>query len=116
MRAIVAQPLPGSDGEDRASTRTAIRRWRRPRATGRCSPGSTRVNRDMGLPEMGELDPMKRGAGDISFVAADVDGLVGLGPAGAGAHAPGETVDIASISRQAKRAAILMSRLAQERR
>ena len=39
------------------------------------------VNRDMGLPEMGELDPAERGAGDISFVAADVDGLVGLGPA-----------------------------------
>jgi hypothetical protein len=34
----------------------------------------------MGLAEMGELDPVKRGAGDISFVAADVDGLVGLGP------------------------------------
>ena len=75
------------------------------------------VNRDMGLPEMGELDPVKRGAGDISFVAADVDGLAGLGPASRGDHAPGETVDIASRSaRQAKRAAILMTRLAGERR
>jgi glutamate carboxypeptidase len=74
------------------------------------------VNRDMGLPEMGVLDPLKRGAGDISFVAKDVDGLVGLGPAGEGAHAPGEWVDIPSISRQAKRAAILMSRLAAEKR
>ena len=44
------------------------------------------VNRDMGLAEMGELDPVKRGAGDISFVAADVDGLVGLGPASDGSH------------------------------
>ena len=70
----------------------------------------------MGLPEMGELDPAKRGAGDISFVAADVDGLVGLGPAGDGDHAPGETVDIPSILQQAKRAAILMSRLCGERR
>ncbi len=75
-----------------------------------------RVNADMGLEQMGELDPMDRGAGDISFVAEDVDGLVGLGPAGAGSHAPGEFVDIPSISRQAKRAAILMSRLARERR
>ena len=73
------------------------------------------VNKDMGLPEMGELDPVKRGAGDISFVAADVDGLAGLGPASRGDHAPGETVDIASITVQAKRAAILMSRLASER-
>ena len=74
------------------------------------------VNRDMGLPEMGELDPVKRGAGDISFVAADVDSLAGMGPARRGDHAPGETVDIASIAKQAKRAAILMSRLASERR
>jgi glutamate carboxypeptidase len=74
------------------------------------------VNRDMGLAEMGELDPVKRGAGDISFVAADVDGLAGLGPASRGDHAPGETVDIASIFRQAERAAILMTRLSTESR
>ena len=74
------------------------------------------VNRDMGLPEMGELDPEKRGAGDISFVAKDVDSLAGLGPDGRGSHAPGEVVDIPSLAKQAKRAAILMSRLARERR
>ncbi|MDP1908284.1 MAG: hypothetical protein Q8K85_08285, partial [Hyphomicrobium sp.] len=74
------------------------------------------VNRDLGLAEMGELDPVRRGAGDISFVAADVDSLAGLGPASRGDHAPGETVDIASIARQAGRAAILMSRLASEKR
>ena len=65
----------------------------------------------MGLAEMGELDPSKRGAGDISFVAADVDGLVGLGPASDGSHTAAEAVDIPSIFKQAKRAAILMSRL-----
>ena len=75
-----------------------------------------RVNADMGLDQMGETDPEKRGAGDIAFVAADTDGLVGLAPAGSGSHAPGEAVDVASIFRQAKRAAILMSRLARERR
>ena len=74
------------------------------------------VNRDMGLAEMGKLDPEKRGAGDISFVAQDVDSLAGLGPDSSGSHAPGETVDIPSIFKQAKRAAILMSRLAKERR
>ena len=73
------------------------------------------INRDLGLPEMDALDPLKRGAGDISFVAKDVDGLVGLGTASRGDHAPGETVDLASIRRQAKRAAILMSRLSRER-
>jgi glutamate carboxypeptidase len=115
MRAIVAKPLSGAtatiefdkDGyppmAPTAGNRALLARL-------------NAVNRDMGLPEMGELDPVKRGAGDISFVAADVDGLVGLGPASSGDHAPGETVDIASIWRQAKRAAILMSRLAAEKR
>ena len=74
------------------------------------------VNRDIGLPEMPELDPLKRGAGDIAFVARDVDGLVGLGTASTGDHAPGETVDLTSIAVQAKRAAILMSRLGAEAR
>ncbi len=74
------------------------------------------VNRDLGLAEMAPLDPLKRGAGDISFVAADVDGLAGLGPHSSGDHAPGEAVDIPSITRQATRAAVLMSRLAAEKR
>lgn len=74
------------------------------------------INRDLGLAEMPALDPLKRGAGDISFVAKDVDGLVGLGPSSSGDHAPGETVDLDSLKRQATRAAILMSRLAAEKR
>lgn len=73
------------------------------------------VNRDLGLGEQLPLDPLKRGAGDISFVANDVDGLVGLGTHSRGDHAPGETVDLDSIRRQAKRAAILMSRLSREK-
>ncbi|CAN5306214.1 M20 family metallopeptidase [soil metagenome] len=74
------------------------------------------VNADLGLPDMPALDPLKRGAGDISFVAADTDGLVGLGLASKGDHAPGETADLDSIRRQAKRAAILMTRLSGEKR
>jgi glutamate carboxypeptidase len=73
------------------------------------------INRDLGLAEMPVLDPLKRGAGDISFVAKDVDGLIGLGTAGRGAHASGEVADLQSIRRQAKRAAILMTRLSGER-
>lgn len=69
------------------------------------------VNADLGLAAMPALDPLRRGAGDISFVANDVAGLVGLGTASRGDHAPGETVDLSSIKRQAKRAAILMTRL-----
>jgi glutamate carboxypeptidase len=74
------------------------------------------VNRDMGLPEMPVLDPLKRGAGDVSFVAKDVDSFAGMGPYSTGDHAPGEKVDLTSIPLQAKRAAILMSRLSAEKR
>ncbi len=70
------------------------------------------VNADLGLARMPPLDPLKRGAGDIAFVAADTDGLVGLGMASSGDHSPAEAADLASIRRQGKRAAILMSRLA----
>jgi glutamate carboxypeptidase len=73
------------------------------------------INRDLGIAEMEALDPLKRGAGDISFVANDVDSLVGIGPASRGDHAPGEVVDLDSIKRQAKRAAILMTRLSREK-
>lgn len=73
------------------------------------------VNRDLGLAVMPPLDPLKRGAGDISFVAKDVDSFAGMGPYSEGDHAPGETVDLDSIPLQAKRSAILMSRLTAER-
>ncbi|WP_292062283.1 M20/M25/M40 family metallo-hydrolase [Brevundimonas sp. UBA7664] len=69
------------------------------------------VNRDLGLPEMAEYDPAKRGAADSGFVAADVDTLGGLGIAGGAAHADGEWVDLDSLARQSQRAAVLISRL-----
>ncbi|MBI2686540.1 MAG: M20/M25/M40 family metallo-hydrolase [Acidobacteria bacterium] len=68
-------------------------------------------SRQAGVPEVGELDPMLRGAGDVSFVAPYVDSLSGLGAIGSGAHAPGESVDLESIPRQARRAALLIKRL-----
>jgi glutamate carboxypeptidase len=67
-----------------------------------------------GLGELGELDPMQRGAGDVSFVAPYVDALTGLGAIGRGAHAVGESVDLASIPVQAKRAAALILRVAKD--
>ena len=69
------------------------------------------VNRDLGLSEMAEYDPARRGAADSGFVAADVDTLGGLGVAGGGAHAEGEWVDLDSLVRQSQRAAVLISRL-----
>lgn len=72
------------------------------------------VNRDLGLPEMAPYDPAKRGAADSGFVAADVDTLGGMGMAGLGAHAEGESVDLDSMVRQAQRAAVLIGRLSLE--
>ncbi|WP_332656697.1 M20/M25/M40 family metallo-hydrolase [Brevundimonas sp.] len=72
------------------------------------------VNRDLGLPEMAEFDPARRGAADSGFVAGDVDTLGGLGIAGGGAHAEGEWVDLDSLVRQSQRAAALISRLSLE--
>jgi glutamate carboxypeptidase len=72
------------------------------------------VNRDLGLPEMAEYDPARRGAADSGFVAADVDTLGGLGIAGGGAHAEGEWADLDSLVRQSQRAAVLITRLSLE--
>ena len=74
------------------------------------------VNRDLGLPEMPEYDPARRGAADSSFVAGDVDTLAGMGAAGGGAHAEGESVELDSLVRQAQRMAIFMTRLSREPR
>jgi glutamate carboxypeptidase len=115
MRAIVSQSLPGARAEI-SFDEDGYPPMPPTEANRALLARQNSVNRDMGLAEMGELDPAKRGAGDISFVAKDVDGLVGLGPASAGSHTPGETVDIPSLAKQSKRAAILMSRLAAEQR
>lgn len=74
------------------------------------------VNATLGLPEMPEFDPAKRGAADSGFVAADVATLGGLGAAGGGAHGEDEWVDLASLPRQALRSAALITRLTRERR
>jgi len=72
------------------------------------------VNATLSLPAMEEMDPMLRGAGDISFVAPYIPGLVGTGAMGSGAHAEGETVLLDSIPRQAKRSALLIYRLSKQ--
>jgi glutamate carboxypeptidase len=71
------------------------------------------ANKELGFGEMPELDPMKRGAGDIAFVADLVPGLAGVGATGDGAHAPGETVDLKAQAINTKRDAVLMWKLSQ---
>ena len=75
-----------------------------------------RVNRDLGLPQMPEYDPARRGAADSSFVANHADVLAGLGAGGGRAHAEGEYIELDSLSRSARRAALLITRLSRETR
>jgi len=113
MTAIVARHLPHTDAQ------IVFREGYPPMAP---TPGNralldrlNAINADLGLAPMPVLDPLKRGAGDISFVANQVDGLVGMGPASRGEHTPEERVDLSSFPRQIKRAAILMTRLSREK-
>jgi glutamate carboxypeptidase len=115
MQAIVAQHLPRTEAElvfaadgyppmaPTAGNRALLARL-------------NLVNRDLGLPEMAEYDPARRGAADSSFVAGDADTLAGMGAGGGGAHAEGEWIALDSLARQARRSAILIARLAREPR
>ncbi|WP_427969701.1 M20/M25/M40 family metallo-hydrolase [Altererythrobacter sp.] len=113
MQAIVDANLPGTDAEIEFDIRYPPMS---PTEGNRALLARlNRINADMGLEKMEEFPPSKRGAADISFVAELVQAsLAGLGPSGELGHAPGESVDLRSFTRQAQRAAILMSRLAAE--
>ena len=109
MRAIVAQHLPGTDA-------TIVFRDGYPAMSP--TPGNARLlavydsaSRALGYGPVAALDPGRRGAGDISFVAPLINGLDGLGALGTGAHAPGERVDLSTLTMQTERAALLLYRL-----
>ena len=69
------------------------------------------INKDLGLKPMPVLDPIRRGAGDISFVAKYVDGMAGLGTQGNGGHTVNEDLDLKSFNLQVERAALMIYRL-----
>ena len=114
MQDIVARHLPGTGAE---ITFTESGPGMPPTEGSRALLARLNViNREMGLLAMPELDPMLRGGGDISGVAHLIDGgLIGMGAAGEGSHAPGETIDLKSLPLQAKRAALMMYRLSKEK-
>jgi len=69
------------------------------------------VSKDMGAGPTVAGDPGSRGAGDISYIAAYVDCIDGLGSSGKGAHAPGETINLNELPYLIKRAALTIYRL-----
>ncbi|HEX9582538.1 MAG TPA: M20/M25/M40 family metallo-hydrolase [Gemmatimonadales bacterium] len=73
-----------------------------------------RASREAGLPPVAAADPARAGAADISFTAGRVDmALDGLGLKGRADHTVQETADLTMLAVQAKRAALLLSRLAE---
>ncbi len=72
------------------------------------------VNRELGMDVMEPLDPSRRGAGDLSFVAPYVPSISGLGAYGAGAHAPGETINLKRQPEQTRRVALYLYRLTRQ--
>lgn len=69
------------------------------------------ISMAMGRGEVKGVDPLKRGAADISFVAQYTDGIDGLGAMGGDAHTPSEYVDLTTFEELTQRAALLIYRL-----
>ncbi len=109
MYGIAAKSLPGTKSELRFSGEYP------PMAptTGnkRLFASINAASRLAGIPEAMELDPMERGAGDISFIAPYTDSLTGLGAIGGGSHADGEWIDLETLPRTIKRAAVAIHSL-----
>jgi glutamate carboxypeptidase len=71
------------------------------------------ISEAMGIGKVVPGNAGSRGAGDISYVAAYVDCLDGLGASGRGAHAPGEIINLKEFPVLMKRSALLIYRLIQ---
>jgi glutamate carboxypeptidase len=66
------------------------------------------VNRLLAMDVMEPLDPSRRGAGDLSFVAPYVASISGLGSYGSGGHAPGESINLKRQPEQTRRVALYL--------
>lgn len=112
MREIVANHLPLTDAqiefEDRYPPMEPTEGNKRLHSI------FSEANEDLGRGPMPILDPSRRGAADISFVAPYSDSLAGLGAVGDGGHTPNESLDLTSMPVAIKRAALLLYRLSTE--
>ena len=71
-----------------------------------------KINKALGYGAITPLDPSRRGAADISFVAPYVDAaLAGMGPDGHASHSSEEWLDLSSFPITSTRAAIFIYRL-----
>ena len=71
------------------------------------------ISEAMGVGKVVPGNAGSRGAGEISYIAAYLDCLDGLGASGRGAHAPGEIINLKEFPILMKRSALLIYRLLQ---
>jgi glutamate carboxypeptidase len=109
MREIVAASLPGTKASITISD--SYPPMPPTEAGQRLVDLYSKVSQDTGFGPVVALDPSRRGAGDVQFVAPYTTGIDGLGAAGGGAHTDDEDLDVSSIERGAIRAALMIYRL-----
>ena len=112
MRAIVANSLPQTSAT--ITFTDSYPAMAPTKGNRRLADELSKINVALGREPMQILDPLKRGAADISFVAPYSDSLAGLGGIGKGGHTPNEWVDLTSMALTIKRAAILIYRLSRQ--
>jgi glutamate carboxypeptidase len=113
MRAVVVQHLPHTDAS--ISFIDGYPPMFPTDGNKRLQEKFSRINEELGRGAMPALDPSRRGAADVSFVAPYTDALAGLGALGEGGHTPNESLELDSMTLAIKRAAILIYRLSRER-
>jgi len=109
MQAIVDQSLPGTKAS--IQFEDGIPSMAPTEGNNKVLEVISGVTQDMGAGPTVAGDPGSRGAGDISYIAAYVDCIDGLGSSGKGAHAPGETINLNELPYLIKRAALTIYRL-----
>ena len=111
MKEIVKKNLPGTSAQ--ITFTDGIPAMEPTKGNNALAQLVSQVSQDMGLGVVKPGDPGARGAGDISYVAAFVPCLDGLGAIGQGAHAPGETINLKELPLLIQRTALLIYRLTQ---
>ncbi|HJV19889.1 MAG TPA: M20/M25/M40 family metallo-hydrolase [Sediminibacterium sp.] len=109
MEQITAQHLPGTKARIRFED--GIPAMAPTRGNEALAEELSKTNLALGFGKLTPGNPGSRGAGDISYIAAYLDCLDGLGASGKGAHAPGEVLNVKEFPKLMKRAAVFIYRL-----
>jgi glutamate carboxypeptidase len=109
MRQIISQHLPGTSAE--IEFKDGYPSMPETAGNKELLTALNDVNRSLGMDIMEPLDPSRRGAGDLSFVAPYVASISGLGAYGGGAHAPGESINLKRQPEQTRRVALYLYKL-----